>query len=47
MPTYKKILLAAHTVLILGMIIRDPREAHRPPNFDTEMSVATITVTHV
>jgi hypothetical protein len=47
MPTYKKVLLAAHTVLIVGMIIKDPSEAHRPPNLNTEAAVATVTITMV
>jgi hypothetical protein len=34
MPSYKKYLLAAHTLLILAMIVQDPHQAHRPPNFD-------------
>lgn len=47
MPTYKKVLLSAHTLLILGMIIKDPSEAHRPPNFEPVASLPAVTITLV
>lgn len=45
MPTYKKVLLAAHTMLILAMVVRHPHEAHRPPDLNPERTPVVAQVT--
>ncbi len=33
MSRWKRKILAAHTLLVLMMIVTDPHQAHRPPDF--------------
>jgi len=40
MPSWKRLILAVHSVLVLGMIIVDPTEAHRPPEQRESIQVA-------
>jgi hypothetical protein len=33
MPIYSRVILFVETILVLAMVIFDPHQAHRPPNF--------------
>ncbi|MCW5698036.1 MAG: hypothetical protein KIS96_15045 [Bauldia sp.] len=42
MPSWKRLTLAVHSVLVLGMVVVDPTEAHRPPELRETPRIAVI-----
>jgi hypothetical protein len=44
MSVFKRITLAAMTILVVALIVRDPHQAHRPPEL---RHTAALAATHV
>lgn len=40
MAGWKRLILAVHSILVLGMVVLDPTEAHRPPEQRETVQIA-------